>query len=162
PPKVIRFYHRHESYYAFSNLSPFPFEDNNGMRWDTVEHYFQAHKFVDKQARLFIAKQPTARLAFQEARHWDSLKRDDWYRIKETIMLDALSFKWEQHENLRTKLLSTGTVRLEEHTSMDTYWGDGGETGNGKNRLGKMLIHLRYHLQKGTPLHSLRSDYSYQ
>lgn len=41
------------------------------------------------------------------------------------------------------KLLSTGKVKIFEHTENDRYWGDGGKNKDGLNRLGTMLQDLR-------------------
>ncbi len=40
---------------------------------------------------------------------------------------------------LRQKLLQTGQSRLVEHTSNDSYWGDGGD-GTGHNKLGIVIL----------------------
>jgi len=61
-------------------------------------------------------------------------------------MLDALRAKFTQHADLRTLLLATGDAQLVEHTTNDSYWGDGGD-GSGKNRLGQLLMRLRDELR---------------
>jgi len=38
---VIRFYHKREPYYEFTNFAPFPVA-LGGKAWPTSEHYFQA------------------------------------------------------------------------------------------------------------------------
>ena len=43
-----------------------------------------------------------------------------------------------EREDLRAILLGTGDALLVEHTSNDSYWGDGGD-GSGQNRLGRLL-----------------------
>lgn len=58
-------------------------------------------------------------------------------------MREALFLKFTQHKNLKYKLLSTGKVKIFEHTENDRYWGDGGKNQNGLNRLGIMLQDLR-------------------
>jgi len=37
-------------------------------------------------------------------------------------------------------------MELIEHTKKDSYWGDGGN-GSGKNKLGKILMKVRYELK---------------
>ena len=54
----------------------------------------------------------------------------------------ALLHKFEQHKDLREKLVGTGNKRLVEHTSNDSYWGDGGDD-SGLNKLGKLLMDVR-------------------
>jgi len=53
--------------------------------------------------------------------------------------------KFTQHQELKKRLLATGTARLVEHTENDSYWGDGGD-GSGKNMLGKILMDVRQRL----------------
>lgn len=57
-------------------------------------------------------------------------------------MYEGLRKKFNTHSQLKVKLLATGTAKLVEHTPRDSYWGDGGD-GNGKNRLGVLLMRLR-------------------
>lgn len=75
-------------------------------------------------------------------------------------MLDALYFKWNNNSELKNRLLCTGTLRLVEHTPYDAYWGDGGGgRSKGENRLGKMLMHLRYCLRYHIPFDFSNFDY---
>ncbi|EQU15186.1 swarming motility protein ybiA [Escherichia coli HVH 198 (4-3206106)] len=58
------------------------------------------------------------------------------------MMRKTLRAKFEQHAELRTLLLATASAKLVEHTQNDAYWGDSGN-GQGKNRLGYLLMALR-------------------
>jgi hypothetical protein len=58
-------------------------------------------------------------------------------------MFNANFEKYSQHPRLLYKLLSTGNVRIHEHTVNDTYWGDGGGGVGGLNKLGAMLERIR-------------------
>jgi N-glycosidase YbiA len=58
------------------------------------------------------------------------------------IMLEALMAKFTQHADLKQILLDTGDATLVEHTTRDSYWGDGGD-GSGRNRLGALLMQAR-------------------
>jgi len=69
--------------------------------------------------------------------------RRDWVGVKDGIMLDALRAKFGQHEALKALLLGTGDARIVEHTTNDSYWGDG----SGLNRLGELLMGLRTELR---------------
>nr|CAB3449768.1 unnamed protein product [Digitaria exilis] len=58
---IISFYKTWDTFGAFSNFSPYPIHmpDENGeyFTWPTVEHYYQAHKFVgvdNPQARTIV------------------------------------------------------------------------------------------------------------
>ena len=68
--------------------------------------------------------------------------RKDWEEVKDGIMMDALRYKFSQHEDLKEILMSTGNAKLIEHTKNDRYWADGGD-GSGKNMLGILLMQLR-------------------
>ena len=68
--------------------------------------------------------------------------RKDWEEVKDDIMMDAIRYKFSQHEGLREVLMSTGNKKLIEHTKNDRYWADGGD-GSGKNMLGILLMRLR-------------------
>jgi ribA/ribD-fused uncharacterized protein len=72
--------------------------------------------------------------------------RRDWDSVKDRIMLEAVRTKFAQHADLRAMLQSTGDARIVEHTTNDSYWGDGGD-GSGKNRLGEILIQVREELR---------------
>ncbi len=65
-------------------------------------------------------------------------------------MYEVLSAKFTQHEDIQRILLSTDTALLVEHTGNDSYWGDGGD-GNGKNRLGSLLMQVREELRETSP-----------
>lgn len=93
----------------------------------------------------------SAREAFNIARSNDYQKRKDWESpvppenviYKESIMRHALLEKFTQHDKLKYKLLSTGKLKIYEHTENDRYWGDGGRNRDGLNRLGIMLQEIR-------------------
>ena len=144
----IKFYNRHEPYYEFTNF----YQCNvslDGKLWPTTEHYFQAQKFVGTPYFDKIRRLPTPRDAFQLSRdpvvaRW---RRGDWESVKDDIMLRALRAKFSAScsVQLRDKLRGTGDKELVEHTSNDSYWGDGGD-GTGKNKLGKLLMRVRSEL----------------
>ena len=58
-------------------------------------------------------------------------------------MLAGLRAKFSQNKDLQQKLLKTGNRKLRQHTHTDKYWGDGGKSNNGKNRLGVLLMQVR-------------------
>lgn len=68
--------------------------------------------------------------------------RKDWESVKITIMLEVLYAKFTQHPELKSLLLSTEEKEIVEHTTKDSFWGDGGD-GSGKNMLGKCLMKIR-------------------
>ncbi|MAZ56127.1 MAG: swarming motility protein YbiA, partial [Flavobacteriales bacterium] len=50
-------------------------------------------------------------------------------------------------EGPKKYLLSTGDRELVEHTTRDSFWGDGGD-GTGANQLGKGLMRIRTQLRE--------------
>ena len=139
--KQIKFYRLNEPYGEFSNFSPHPIE-MKGKVWPTSEHYFQAQKFAGTEHEEEIRKEKSPMIAARMGRSRKRPLRSDWESAKDGIMREAVRAKIEQHTELRSLLLGTGDAELIEHTTNDTYWGDGGD-GSGKNRLGRLLVELR-------------------
>ena len=83
--------------------------------------------------------------------------RSDWENVKRDVMFKALLAKFSQHEDLKVLLLRTGNRELIEHTSNDSYWGDGGD-GHGQNNLGKLLMRVREVLRWQVHSSSISSD----
>jgi ribA/ribD-fused uncharacterized protein len=113
------------------------------VTWPTVEHYFQAQKFPgdsDLQSAILSAQTPAAakKLGRTRSPHF----RADWEEVKEMVMLEALQAKFEQNQNLGALLKSTGATPLKEKAAWDNYWGTG-KTGNGRNRMGELLMIVR-------------------
>lgn len=138
----IYFYSTKEvPYGCFSNFAAYPFE-LDGMTWRTVEHYFQAQKFVGtphvEELRQVSSPMVVARMGRSHARPL----RPDWNEAKDDIMRRAVLRKFETHADLRDLLLGTGDEELIEQTTSDYYWGCGTE-GTGKNMLGKILMEVR-------------------
>jgi ribA/ribD-fused uncharacterized protein len=138
----IEFSSKTPLYNEFSNFYPAPFVIGV-VTWPTVEHYFQAQKFPgdsDLQSAILSAQTPAAakKLGRTKTTHF----RQDWEEVKEMIMLEALQAKFEQNQDLAALLKSTGTVPLKEKAAWDSYWGTG-KTGNGRNRMGELLMIVR-------------------
>jgi ribA/ribD-fused uncharacterized protein len=143
--RVIQFYRESDSYGCFSNFSKHSIV-MNGVRWPTVEHYFQGQKFagLPMEQKIRNAEGPGAAKKLGQTRK--VRLRGDWEQVKNQIMYDAVLAKFSQHDNIRTTLLKTDDAILVEHTSNDSYWGDGGD-GRGKNMLGKTLMLVREELR---------------
>ncbi|KAG8380317.1 hypothetical protein BUALT_Bualt06G0003100 [Buddleja alternifolia] len=156
---IIFFYKTWDPYGAFSNFSLHPFQmpDGNGdyYSWPSVEHYYQAHKFVgldDPVAKSCLeqiknAKSPeeAARLGRRTQRQRPDLVRSDWESVKTDIMYRALKCKFLTYPNLTSMLLSTVGSVLVEASPHDLFWG-GGRDGEGLNYLGRLLMKLRSEL----------------
>lgn len=142
----IKFYSANAEYGCFSNFSLHPIIID-GFRYQTTEHYFQAQKFLDKKIQKKIINASSPHEAAQLGRSRDFPLRKGWESMKDEVMLKAVRAKFEQHEDIRETLLSTGNAMLIEHTVNDSYWADGGD-GSGKNRLGEILMKLRDELRE--------------
>ena len=142
----IRFYERGQPYFEFTNFAEYPIQ-LDGKTWPTSEHYFQAQKFVGTPYLEQVRNLPRARDAFDLSRRPEVSPwlRGDWEKVKLDVMYKALLAKFSQHSNLRDMLAKTGNRQLIEHTSRDSYWGDGGD-GRGQNHLGQLLMKVRAEL----------------
>ena len=134
-----------ENEYAFlSNFydSPITIED---ITYPTVEHYFQAMKTMDIDARREIAAAATPGQAKRMGRSVNL--RPDWEAVKFDIMRAGLVAKFSIPE-LREKLLATGEERLVEGNWWhDNIWGDCSCADcvdkPGRNLLGMLLENVR-------------------
>jgi ribA/ribD-fused uncharacterized protein len=124
-----------------SNFSEHPIK-LDGVVWASVEHYYQAQKYLEPPiiARIQAALTPLkARKAGQDR----SLQpRADWDAIKERVMHAALLAKFTQHPRLQRALLSTEDEALLHESQSDLFWGQNTE-GDGQNRLGALLSMVR-------------------
>ncbi|WP_299402130.1 NADAR family protein [Acaryochloris sp. IP29b_bin.148] len=139
---TIYFYsNREKPYGCFSNFSAHGFT-LDGVWWPTSEHYFQAQKFVGTphadQIRQVKLPKDAARLGRQRTRPL----RSDWEQVKDNVMRKGVRCKFETHADIRETLLSTRDEELVENAPSDYYWGCG-QTGAGKNMLGKILMEVR-------------------
>lgn len=138
---TIKFYSQNDEYGEFSNFVAYPIALKK-KRWPTTEHYFQAQKFEDSQHQEQIRKANSPMIAARLGRDRKKKLRKDWESVKDNIMYDAVLAKFTQYEGLKKLLLSTGDAKLIEHTTNDSYWGDGGH-GRGRNMLGIILMRVR-------------------
>lgn len=136
----IYFFRKDQPYSELSNFAPFGFEEG-GVRWPSVEHYFQAQKFrnPEYQERIRLAHSPMEAKALGQTRHVSI--RDDWESVKESIMEHALRLKFRD-QKLKSLLLATKNRPLIEDSPYDRYWGAGRDR-KGKNRLGVLLMEIR-------------------
>lgn len=147
----VRFYRANEKPYgAFSNLYKRPVEFE-GVIYPTSEHAYQAGKAVKPAVRQWILNAPTPALAAMAAHGlyvWDVVP--NWAQIKFDRMRSVLRAKFDQHDDLRELLLSTGNARLVEagtvNNAVNRLWGE--VDGKGENMLGVMLMELRTEYSK--------------
>ncbi|CAI8613268.1 unnamed protein product [Vicia faba] len=153
---IIFFYKTWDPYGALSNFSPHPIQmpDENGdsVTWLSVQHYYQAHKFVgvddtaarDCIERIKSSKSPeeAARIGRSMQKQHPDLIRPDWDNVKIDVMYAALKCKFSTYPRLSSMLVSTAGSVLVEASPHDLFWG-GGREGEGLNYLGRLLMKLR-------------------
>jgi ribA/ribD-fused uncharacterized protein len=138
---AIYFYATNEPYGEFSNFYPASFYEDC-VRYLTVEHYYQAHKFTDPKYRAKIIQAPTAKEAALLGRSRTVPIRTDWDEVRDEIMMRGLTKKFTAHPEILKLLIETGDKQLIENSPYDHYWGIG-KNGTGRNRLGEMLMQIR-------------------
>lgn len=142
----LYFYTKTMPFWGLSNFAPPGFE-SQGVYWPTVEHYFQAQKFVEPVARERIRKAATPKEARALGQSRDYKIRSDWDAVREHVMLEALRLKFKRPE-AKTLLLSTENRALIEASPFDYFWA-AGQDGSGLNRLGHLLMQVRSELARG-------------
>lgn len=81
------------------------------------------------------------------------LLRNDWEDVKTNVMIDILTCKFTQFDDLREILLSTEDSYMIEHTPIkgrDKFWADDND-GTGQNNLGLCLMTVRKNIGGKSP-----------
>lgn len=141
---TIYFYKVENPYGYLSNFSPHSIY-LDGADWSTVEHYYQAQKFVGSPNEFvipLIAAAPTPEAAAALGRDRTLILRSDWEEAKRSIMRSAVLQKFLSHRDIQQQLLATGDETLIEDSPKDYYWGCGADR-TGHNYLGKILMNVR-------------------
>ena len=141
---TIYFYKVDRPYGYFSNFSPHAIE-LDGQHWPTIEHYYQAQKFLGSEFEHLMAKirsATTPEIAASIGRESHHLPSTDWPQRKLVVMTKALRQKFNAHLDLRQLLLDTGTAIIIEDSPVDYFWG-GGLDRSGSNHLGRILMQIR-------------------
>lgn len=144
---TIFFYRTREPYGWLGNFSRHGFE-LKGKWWATVEHYYQAQKFAGTEHEELVRSSESPGEAARRGRDPARALRHDWEAVKDAVMLEAVTAKFNAHADLRRLLLETGDEDLVEKTSRDDYWGCG-TSGTGKNKLGLILMEVRARASRG-------------
>lgn len=136
-----------DCYPQFSNFWPAEIEIN-GERWQTSEHYYQAAKFTDPAIIAQIRAAATPGKAKGISRRPAKLLavREDWLDVRVSVMTQAVTAKFQQHDALRELLVSTGNEYIAEGNEHDEFWGIG--IGQGSNTMGTILMELRDKLRR--------------
>ena len=132
-----------------------------------IDSFNGEHRFLSNfylcEVEYQGVKYPSAEHAFQAAKCWDVLKRDqflvgspgqakrlgrrvrlrsDWEQVKYRIMAEVVLAKFMQNPELKEKLFATeGEELIEGNTWNDTYWGVC--RGRCENKLGGILMRIR-------------------
>lgn len=141
---AIYFYSRTDKEGYLSNFSRHGFE-LEGKYWETVEHYFQAQKFVGTELEEKIRKCRTPKEAKILGQTRTITLRSDWEDVRNEIMLKAIRKKFQTHQDIKLSLINTGEEELIENSPNDFYWGCGSD-GSGKNMTGILLMQVRSEL----------------
>ena len=112
--------------------------------YPTLEHAFQAQKFLNEETREQIRLAMSPLVAFRIGRNSPG-KREDWNEVKLNVMYELLKEKVEQHEEVKQKLLETGEQEIIEENPNDSFWGNGNDE-LGENHMGKLLMKVRAEL----------------
>lgn len=146
---TIYFYKAYEPYGCFSNFSIHRIYLQDKY-WATVEHYYQAQKFVgtvDSALIPLIYAAPTPEKAAQLGRDCTRQVRLDWEQVKTQVMREAVLKKFLTHLDIQAILISSGNQLIVENSPTDYYWGCG-EDKTGDNHLGKILMSVRQEIRQ--------------
>lgn len=118
----------------------------NGLTYKNNEAAFQAQKCMSEAEKLQFTEFGPGKSKGIGRR---VRLRPDWEDVKTGIMEEIVRAKFTQHPELAARLLATGEkVLVEGNTWGDTCWGVDVRTGQGENRLGKILMKVREELKK--------------
>ncbi len=152
-PQKIYFYKVDAPYGCFSNFSPHSIE-LAGRMWATVEHYYQAHKFLGTEDRDLIAQihaAPTPESAAKIGRDPNYHPHPNWDRCKCEVMYRAVLQKFSTHLEIQQILVDTLDAEIIEDSPVDYFWGCGVDR-TGINHLGRILMRIRADLSKSRKL----------
>jgi len=120
-----------------------------GENWQTVEHYYQAQKFIgtkDEEVSPIIQAAPTPEEAAALGRDRTRQVRADWEQVKTEVMRQAVLKKFLTHPDIQAILIATDDLLIVENSPKDYYWGCGKDK-TGNNHLGKILMSVRQQLK---------------
>lgn len=136
----------HGPHYWLDNMWLVPIQWDDQITFNAVEQGFVYFKTTNPVLReeILQIEDPYAAKAFGRSMNM----RTDWDEIKFGIMYELVRKKFDQHMDLRVKLLNTGdAVLIEGNTWDDNIWGDciceNCSHIRGQNFLGKTLMSIR-------------------
>lgn len=159
---TIYFYKVWQPYGCFSNFSEHGIFIQ-GAYWSTVEHYYQAQKFIGTEYETvvpIIHAVNTPEEAASLGRCPTRKVHQSWDIRKTQVMRKAVLTKFITHVDIRDTLLSTDEQLLVEDSPRDYFWGCGADK-TGQNHLGKILMSVREEIRNLLPLSSSFSHKSF-
>ncbi|RBP51758.1 NADAR family protein [Arenicella xantha] len=124
-----------------SRLANFPFLLDDEV-WQSVEHYYQANKFIKPNYQTKIRLAVTSERARKLGQTWLQRKRPDFKQVRATLMTRAVYTQCRTHAELAERLLATGEQDLVESSQYDYFWGCGRDR-RGHNQFGQVLMNVR-------------------
>lgn len=117
-----------------------------GQSFPTLEHAFHYKKFTDTRPEIAeaILRAPSPWAAMQIERKNKASRRAEWQEVKLAVMEELVRAKVAQNDDVRERLLSTGTKNIYENSPWDDFWGYA--DGKGRNNMGKILMRIRREL----------------
>ena len=146
--KIYTIDHFRGNHFFLSNFSPSPIT-YQGITYFNAEAAFQAQKCLEEEDKLAFTN-----LSADEAKKLGKKisLRPDWSEVRETLMEEIVREKFLQNPSYAEALKGTGTLDLKEgNTWNDTFWGIESHSGEGENRLGKILMKIRKELLESFP-----------
>lgn len=158
---TILFWGTTGKYGIFSNFYPSSFKDENGVLYNCNEQYFMIQKLLtfDPDNKLLydkIIQEKNPKNIKQLGRQVKNYYEQTWNKLRYSIMLKGLVFKFSQNPELKQRLLETGNQLLAEASPYDRIWGIGMSASEakyldpsqwkGQNLLGKALMEVRTQL----------------
>ena len=144
----------------FSNFHSCEFTED-GLRYNCSEQYFMAKKAllfkdIEMYNKIMSTNNPKSQKSYgRKVKNFDD---KIWYLECEKIMYNANLLKYSQNEELQKLLLQTENKELVEASPYDKIWGVGlgprdkniidKNKWKGLNKLGKVLIKVRYNIKK--------------
>ena len=143
---AILFYSKSPEHAWLSNFAEHGFT-LDGIRWPSVEHFYQAQKYPGTEAAERIRRADAPSKARKAGQDRSLVPRPDWEAVREDVMRTAVRAKFGQNRQLLEMLLATGDEELVHQSESDVFWGRSRE-GVGDNRLGVILMEVREALRK--------------
>jgi len=130
-----------DEYRFLSNFFHAPIKIGRHNVYPTNEHAFQALKCVNPDDHGQVMSAKTAAEAKKLGKQ--VIIKPNWNEIRNDVMFFINMVKYTTHQDLKQRLLATGSRELiEGNWWKDIYWGVCEDVG--ENHLGKILMRIRY------------------